>query len=286
MSKPIYLKFDTSEGIVTIPFKSMQDVDLFTVMYLDSNSLFNGLIEILGLKLDNVTLFNTYLTDDKYKRSIDEKCYSVKYRGDNFNVESLKNAFVTYLYNDFNRILSTDIRYVKIEPIVNYFGTGMIRRHELEMAVNRFFAPGTGYKRKRDTYFLLKQVIENIDQNDKGNPDANIRIIIDKVDLGVSDKASEMDLTKYSMGEDDHLNNLIELSIRNPELCDRIMDEIAQSDLEDIKRYLKSGIVDGSSDLVQLMEREIMLLEQATGLSIDELRTKCGVLGRKSRSRR
>lgn len=284
MSKPIYLKLDTCKGVITIPFLGMREVDRFTVMYSDK-SLVNGLIEILGLSLENGDITDVYLTYDKYNRGKDDGCFPIKYMDDNFNFESLEKAYVTYLKNDKKRILSTDIRYVRTEPILKYFGTGMIENYEIENAVRKFFADGTGYKRKRDTYFLIKKVIENVDK-DKDNKDANITIIIDKVNFGTSDKVSEIDLGKYSTGGEDHLNDLIELYRRYPELSDKIMDEIGQSDLEDIKRYLKSGIVDGASDPSRLIEREIALLEQTTGLSIDELRTNNTGFGRRRRSRR
>ena len=272
MEKEIYLKIDTDKGVVTIPFKSLEEVDRFTVIFSNKGELVNSFIEMLQLEIDLYDVTDVYLTDDKYKIQLDNGCLPIKYSKDNFNYKSLEEAFVIYIKNDQKRILTTDMRYLKTREILKFFDAGFIDTYEIERAVRAFF-DGTGYKRKRNTYFMIKD-------------EDGIVIKCDKVDE-VHD-LERGDLSKYYSGEEDYLSHLIELSQRNPEMIDRVMDEIAQSDMEELASLLKidgHGIVDGASDSKILMNSQIRLLEETTGISIDELREHHTKFGRKRRYR-
>lgn len=274
MVKEIYLKIDTYNGVITIPFKNIEEVDRFTVIYSNMTLLVSNLIKILKLKIDLYDVSAVYLTEDKYKRELDEECLPIKYSGDNFNYESLHDAFVNYIKADQNRILTTDMRYVKVREIIKYFDTRYIDPYEIERAVRAFFN-GTGYKRKRNTYFMIKD-------------EEGIKIKIDKVDFNCS--IDRRDLSQYANNsdEDSYLSHLIELSQRSPEMIDRIIDEIAQADLEDISGLTQRdgyGIVDGVSDTSMLLNGQIELLEETTGISIDQLRENHTNFGRKRKPR-
>ena len=167
----------------------------------------------------------------------------------------------------------TDIRYVKTAGILRYFDSGIIDGYEIDNAVRIFFAPGTGYKRKRDIYFLIKD---------------EVSIDIDEVALKYLDKVDRKDLSMYSKGEDGYFSYLVEYSKKGREEYEKVMDEIGQSDLEDISRFLnrsRIGIVDGVSNESKTMDIEIMLLEENTGLSIDSLRANNTSFGRRRRRR-
>ena len=278
MSKIVYLKLDTHKGIITLPFKGLEEVDYFTVMYENMGKLTTSLIKLLKLPLDSYDVSDVYLSYDKYNSGRDVECLPIKYGVDNFNFESLKMAFVNYLKNDPNRIFSTSIRYSNIDILLKYFDTGVLDNYALEDTVRRYFADGTGYKRRRDTYFLIKG---NMDEEKEDN----VLITIDPVKLRVSDEIDKGDLSIYSTGGDDHLNHLVELCRRYPELREQVMDEIGQSDSDDVRRYLNNdeyAIVDGVSNQSSLMRVERAVLEEATGLSIDNLRTNHTNFGRRS----
>lgn len=269
MKKTIYLKIDTNKGIITIPFLGIQEVDNFTVMYGNVSELVNGLIKLLKLPISLDDVIDIYLSYDKYNRCRDDKCLNIKYMGDNFNSESLKEAFATYLKDDPKRIFMTDICYVKTPGILKYFEMGMISGYEIDNAVRIFFAPGTGYKRKRDTYFLIKD---------------DVSIDIDEVSYDYLDKIDRKNLSSHSDGGDNHLNYLVEYSKKGEEEYERAMDEIGQSDLEDISRFLENsriGIVDGVSDDFHTTDMEILSLEENTGLSIENLRDNNTSFGRR-----
>lgn len=277
MSKPIYLKLDTNKGIVTLPFLGIKEVDSFTVKYHNKGELIGTLIKLLNLQLDLYDVTDVYLTYDKYNRGLNGDCFCVKYRGDNFNFQSLFDAFVTYIRNNPDRILSTGLRYVKAIGILRYFDTGLIDNYELERAVRAYFENNTAYKKMRDSYFLIKEIMD----------EENIKVKIDKIDDG--DTIERDDLSVHSNGEDDYLSYLIELSKKGEREFEIAMDEIGQADLEDINRLLRSngyGIVDGVSENSQLMRGQISLLEETTGISIDGLRTNHVGFGRKLRRRK
>lgn len=287
MSKPIYLKLDTYKGIVTIPFNGLEEVDYFTVMYDNMGMLVTSLIKLLKLPLDLYDVNEVYLSYDKYNRGYDNKSLPIKYSVNNFNFESLKEAFVNYLKNDPKRIFDTDMRYMNIDIVLRYFDTGILDSYALEEAVRRFFADGNGYKRRRDVYFLILDTI-NSDKKDDENKDKNINIVIDTVKFKSSLQIDRGNLSVHGTGEDDDLNNLVELSRRYPELHDKVMDEIGQTDIEDIKRHLNNddyGIVDGAIRVTSSMKMERAVLEETTGLSIENLRTNHVSFGRKRRPR-
>lgn len=269
MDKEIYLKLETYKGILTIPFPDIFLADMFTVSYSNMGELVESLIKMLGLEIEIYDVENVYLSFDKYNRGIDSECLPVKYSTDNFNFESLKDAFVMYLQEDTDRILSTDVRYVKSVDMNTFLETRMLNKYEIERLVRAFFGKGLGYKRKREIYFLLKDY-------------GKFNILIDKVKMNFH--VDRQKLSIYSNGCDDYLNYLLELSARSPEDFERAMDEIGQSDLEEVRELLTDhgyGIVDGVSNGEKGIKPEIMLLEETTGLSISKLRTNYVSFGRK-----
>lgn len=270
MKKLIYLKINTYDGVITIPFKSLEDVDFFTVMYDNMGSLVTSLIKLLKLPIDLYDVRSVYLTSYKYNMGFDEKCMPIKYSYNNFDFVSLKEAFLNYLKNDPKRIRLSSLRYDNIDSILRSLEIGKMDYCALEAAVRKYFEQGTGYKRRRDTYFLI---INTYDAKEE----KNVKIVINPVEYKNSTNVDKNNLSIYSTGEDNHLNNLIELYRRNPELRDKIMDEIAQSGSEEIIKYLHNdeyGIIDGVSRKTDLMKVKRAALEETTGMSIDDLRSK------------
>lgn len=278
MSKIIYLKFDTDKGIVTIPFKNIKSVDQFTIIYDDIDQLVGSIIDVLKLPLSVYDVNSVYLTYDKYNMGLNvETCMPIKYSGDNFNFESLKDAFAKYIQNDQSRILSTDMKYVKGYELSRYFERGYLDNYEISRAVNAFFSENAGYKRRRDMYFFIKE-------SDEGIP-----VKIDSVDFEIDIKGGLKSFSTYGGGEeDDYLSYLLEFAQRGEKELEIAMDAISQFDLEDLERLRKNnsfGIVDGVRDDSILMERQKTLLAVTTGMSIEKLRLSCNSFGRKSRRR-
>ena len=108
MGKTIYLKIDTEYGVVTIPFIGISEVDDFTVRYENMKELVMTLMKVLNLDLELYDVEMVYLTYDKYKRGYDSDCFEVKYKNDNFNHDSLINAFCDFIEQDPRRIWKND----------------------------------------------------------------------------------------------------------------------------------------------------------------------------------
>ena len=275
MKKLIYLKLDTYYGVITIPFQGLKDVDDWTVRYDTPKKLIQLLIDVLKLPIDLYDVNSIYLTYDRYNRGIDEECLCIKYSGDNFNYQSLSDVFYEYIIENPKRILESDIKYVNNDIVMKYFNSGKISNFEIRNLVNAYLSDERGYKRKRDTYFYLK---------DRTNGD--IKIKVDPVLMGDA-PTRKGDLSSYDPEDDSYLSHLIQLAKRGGMEFDRAMELIGSADLSELSQLLKHrdyGIVDGVSDLLVFKAGDVEALEAATGISIEKLREEHTRFGRKKRS--
>ena len=283
MNKTIYLKMDTFYGVITIPFIDIKKVDEFTVGYTGFKKLVPTLIKVLDLPLDKYAVNDVYLTYDKYKRGRDDSCLPIKYIDNNFNDESLINAFCAYLENDPKRIYYNDIRYVKTNGILEYINTGKISSFEIKNAVKAYLNYDRGYKRKRETYFFLDKVIKESSKSE----DRKIKIKIDKIVS--SDVRTEREMAGFDPEDDSYLSHMLQYSRTSEEAFEKVMDEIGKTSLEELSRLLKKdgvGILDGVSDVSALLIGDIQKLEDCTGMSLEELKANHTSFGRKKGSRK
>lgn len=271
MGKTIYLKIDTQYGVITIPFMGINEVDDFTVRYDNMKELVITLIKVLKLNIELYDTYNVYLTYDKYKREMDDSCLDIKYKNDNFNTNSLMGVFCEYLVREPRRIWESDIRYVKTNGMLTFINTGKISRFDIQNAVSAYLNGDKNYRRKRDTYFYLRDYLP------KG-----LSIQIDKVEE--EKNVRNADLSNYDIEDDSYLSHLIQLYKRGDYQFDEAMEHIAKADLYELGKLLKSdgyGIVDGVSELSISTSKDIKMLELCTGMSIDNLRVNHSGFGRK-----
>lgn len=276
MGKEIYLKLDTTNGVITIPFIGLSEVDDFTVRYDNLKELVITLIKILNLDIDLYDVENVYLSEEKYKKGFDLSCLSIKYKRDNFNEDSLMDIFCDYLEKDPKRIWKSKIRYVKTNGMLNFINTGIISKFEIKNAIKAYLNDSGEYKKKRDIYFFLKGIL-----GDK------LKIRIDAT--YDDDITRNTDLTNYDVEDDSYLSYLIELYRRGDYQFDEAMEQIAKSDLYELEKLLKTGgygIVDGVSDNNNLIYKDIKMLEKCTGSSVEDLKEHRILIGRKKSNRR
>lgn len=257
----VYLKLNTENGIISIPFKKIENADKFTVRYENMGTLINSIIEMLQLKIDMYDVSELYLSASAEE---DSEKLPIKYSKDNFDYQSLYEQFVIYLNQDSRRLWKLNTKDIKSKIGNKLQDNGSIDAYEVELLTAAYFGmhghEDTGYKRKREAYFLIKDT--------KG-----IRIKINPIESIKRD-----DLSIYSNGEDNYLNHLIELSKRNPEQFANLMDEIAKEDLESLSTLIKNqgyGIVDGVTEMTEINQGSIRHLEEMTGHKIEELRKMC-----------
>ena len=115
----INLYMETSKGIISIPFVSIKEVDLFTSEYNsrfdnvgNGKKLLDVLIKILQLPISIDDIGRLYLS---YKDISDiefdyETCLPIKYSKDNYNVDSVIDNFSLYLIKDQSRLNYPGIR--------------------------------------------------------------------------------------------------------------------------------------------------------------------------------
>lgn len=270
----INLYMETSKGIISIPFVSIKEADLFTSQYNsrfdnvgNRNKLLNFLIKILQLPISVDDIGRVYLS---YKNIDDiefnyETCLPVKYSKDNYNIDSVIANFSLYLKRDQSRLNYPGIRDVGKKKF-SRFVPGEMSNNDIDFLAGVYL--NNDYRKIRDMYFYLSEL-------DSVNEKYNIRIdkLVSNNDDFSSEKLSSLE------SDDDFIQYLIELSSRGDREYNIAMEELSSSDLEDIRRSIGKtpvAVVDGLSDSRLInVNRDIANLEECTGISIDKLREMC-----------
>lgn len=277
MTKRINLYMETSRGIISIPFIGLKEVDLFTTCYnsrLDKDNLNNKsklldvLINILKLPISINDIGRVYLSYndiDSIKFNYDT-CLPIKYSKDNYNIDSLIENFSLFLKRDRRRLNYPGIRNVSINAF-GEFKIDNINDRSIDIIAKVFL--NNDYRKTRYIYFYLSEF---------DSPLERYNIKIDKI----SDKESfnnRKDLSKLESNKDNFIQYLIELSSRNKDNSEIILDELSKMELEDIKKEIgidSSYLFDGlSNSKKNNIERDIANLEECTGINITILRDIC-----------
>lgn len=259
MGNEVYLNIETNKGLIMIPFLGIKELDCFTVGYGSGAELIDSLCEILDLNISLLDVIRIYISGDRYKNNGNSSLNYIKYRADNYNVESVREMLSLYLRQDHRRIKYCDVRHVATDGMVKFKGGKAITDREINLAVKAFF---TGdYKKQRDMYFLIK---------DFGG------VRIDKLSDDHK-KQYKTELSKMESKEDDFYQYLIELASRGEEDLDRAMDELSRTDLEDISKLLNgNGVFDGITKDNEEVSEDVYAIEALTGMSINSLKNLLG----------
>lgn len=256
MGDKVFLKIETRKGDVLIPFLGLKEVDYFTVGYENEAELINSLCEMLNLAISLEDVIKVSITSDKYKGTGNSSLNYLKFKVDNYNVDSLKEMLSLYLRQDHRRIKYCDVRHVNTDEMVKFKGGFPISDRGIDLAVKAFM--NGNYKKQRDMYFLIKGF-------------GGIRI----------DKLSNEEIVDYRKNlaiaeamEDDFYQYLVELASKGEEEFEKAMDELSKNDLEDISRML------GTNDVVLFdgvktqdgMTEDMYALEALTGMRISSLK--------------
>ena len=261
MGNSVFLNIETNYGIIKIPFIGLKELDYFTVGYENSEKLINSLIKILDLPILFSDVLNMYITGRDYTNNGNSSINYIKYRGDNYDMQSVQDMLSLYLRQDHRRIRFCDVRHVKTEGIIRFNGGMAISDREINMAVNSFLKDRYGiyiYKKVRDMYFLVKNF---------GGVKIN-KLYADYI------STYDVNLSKVESKEDDFYQYLIEYSSKGENEFEKAIDELSIMELEDIKNAIENGnLFDGikKEDDYELTE-DICALESLTGLSIETLK--------------
>lgn len=266
----------TVNGLIKIPFLGLQELDAFTARYNNKIELVNGFNELLKLSIlpeqvDRVYVYYEYQVgknDEKFKDSY----IPVKYRGDNFNVDSLKQTFTQYLINNHDKIKECGVRKINTSAMREFMlGYDNLSDFDIKTAVDWYFGDNK-YAKIRNAYFMVK---------------GKTKLSKDKI-LIEQPKTIERSLSRFS-SNDENFQHLLEYASRGEEESYRVMEELSKFDLEELQIMLKNqhfGLFDGmikntdvSLDEVNGLTQsksdnflyDLYDLEKYTGYDIDEL---------------
>ena len=253
MENRVMLNIDTENGMYVIPFLSLRKLDGFTAGFENEKELIDTLNRILNLDINLEDIISINISSDRYKDNL--SC--IKYSGDNWNVDSLRDMFSLYLKQDHRRIRHNDVRHVNTDSMLRFQAGMPISDKGIDLSVRVFL--GMDYKKQRDTYFMIR---------DFGN------VRVDKVTRDMED-TKNVDLFKDEAYNNEFIQYLIELAGRGEEYLDRAMEELSKFDLEDISKALSKGglgIYDGLGSTFSEFDEDTYVLVEYTGMSIEELK--------------
>ena len=261
MGNSVFLNIETNYGVIRIPFIGLKELDYFTMGYNDSEELINSLIKILDLSILFSDVLNIYIDGKDYTNNGNSSINYIKYRGDNYDMQSVQDMLSLYLRQDHRRIRFCDVRYVKTEGMIRFNGGMSITDREINMSVNSFLKDRYGnyiYKKVRDMYFLVKNF---------GGVKIN-KLYADYI------STYDVNLSKVEANEDDFYQYLIEYSSHGENEFEKAIDELSIMELENIKNTIEDGnLFDGikKEEDYELVE-DINALGSLTGLSIESLK--------------
>lgn len=168
---PVYLVLEFDTRIIYLPFKDLEIVDCFTVMYDNPLELVASFNQLLELNIPNTEILDAYLSEsiDKINddmQEFDKRYLAIKYRNDNFDKESIKIVLANYLkesikrideYNGFSQVLNNYCR-KKDGKYTN------LTDKDIEYVAKRYL--GNNYKRYKECFFKLKDKKRNIKINE------------------------------------------------------------------------------------------------------------------------
>lgn len=263
MKNEIYLFIETSVGNLAIPFKRLRNLDELTVRYKDNHDLVFNLMNALGIQIDeslirDVYVYYHYSKKDKETGKIDEGSYQlpIKYSEDNYDLDSVEYMYGKYLIDDKSRIKKSKVKYVSYEPLQNFIKNNKpISDSDIVFSAHLYLL--SDYRKNRDIYFMLKYVGYKV-KIKKVKP--RKAVLGDRSINGLS-------------SSNDYFANLIARVKNNPEEYDKVMEEIAGYDLEDISKLIdgESKIVDGIIDSSKISNLDIYELASLAELKPEEL---------------
>lgn len=257
MENRVMLNIDTENGMYVIPFLDLKKLDGFTAGFENEQEMIDALNRILDLDIDMDDIISINISLDKYKERKGSSLSCIKYSGDNWNIDSLRDMFSLFLKQDHRRIRHNDVRFVNTDSMLRFQAGRPISDKAIDVAVKVFL--GVDYKKQRDTYFMIR---------DFGT------VRVDRVSRDM-DNIKKSDLSKTEAYNDEFVQYLIELSNRGEEYLDKAMEELSKFDLEDISKALGKGglgIFDGFGSTFSSFDEDTYVLVEYTGMSVEELK--------------
>lgn len=158
----IYLVIEYESGIIYLPFKSIKDVDAFTVEYDNLLELAASIGDILELGIPKKEITDVYLSqgkdkvfDDMQEHAPNRRYLAVKYSNNDFVQDDIRKVFISYLGSNIG---AKDKPYGLEQVIMNYcnkYNKGNnLSASDIEKIASLYL--GDNYVRYKDFYFTYK----------------------------------------------------------------------------------------------------------------------------------
>jgi len=259
--------------IVSIPFKSILNIDEFTKRFAHPLEICTCINRLYDLGIDKKYFVDTNISYDHRKRdgSIASRELPVVFYSDNYDFDSVKDMYVQFFKDDRTRLREWKygVRNVKKHRLLDDYVFGRSDRisdSEIESVIDAYFS-GSSYLKYRDAYFSL---IEN-----------GYDVIINENNLDEIKPLLRTDLSYYD-SEDTYFQSLINMSKLGEDEADKVIEILSLHDLEEIKKGIdgsRGTLFDGNmrdisnkQDIDLIYENDRMALECFTGMRIDELK--------------
>lgn len=249
MTRPIDLCININNKILIIPFNSLEEVDIFTSRYKDRYSFLNSLIKILEIDVKIKDITSVYIETSKKKN------LPIKYAKDNYNIDSLTENFTLYLIK--NKSTITDGMKKILTNISGNDNIENLSLKDMNFIVRRYL--DSRYSVQRNIYFMIKDDMD-IKIDKINNTNTNIK----------RNELSKIDST------DPYIQYLIGLSQRGYD--ELAIEELSKIDLDELKNNLNGdgySIFDGINNNDLSIYEDMIVLEESTGMSIDEIKDIC-----------
>lgn len=244
--------------VLSIPFKDLKSLDMFTINYNSYIELFNVLNKILDLKLD-VNKFKDVYISYSYKRRNGKMAtceLPIRLSMDDYDIDDLKKVYADYYKDNHMRILATrdGIRHVKHDAIRTFNARSRdVTDSDIDSAVNSYF--DGSYKKYRDAYFTVVKSGYTVKNNE------------------YFDKDNRTDLSKYQT-DNEYFNYLRRYANTSDEGHDKAIEILSGYDVDELKRNGMNGLFDNEeiSKKEDDLEIDTLSIEALSGKSLEELR--------------
>lgn len=251
--RKIVLEIIIPGRIIEIPFVSIEKLDNFTSLFINSKEIAKLLFQDENYPVESIKVSYTYKKPGTERAVINY--LNVKYAHDNFDEDDLLEKFRKFILNNPLEAVKKEWGLIYVIRNSRYKSNkeGFISDYEIENAIRNLW--NKGYKTKRDIYFkLLEQGIE---------------VKINPKELFYSeDKKYSNRINKFA-SEDPYFEYLQGLSLKGEEEYEYAMEQISMFDIDKIpEENLASDedkLIDGAEEKEDNIEKD--LLSKIEGLS-------------------
>ena len=163
----IFLVLEFDNNLIYLPFKSLEDIDNYTVGFDNVLELLATSNDILGLNIPREEMVDAYISKDIDSVNDDmqefvDRTLSIKYMRDDFDKKDLEKKFIKLVTKNINSAFSTfkGLKNIHDNYVIKYLANRTMEEKDI-MKIALLYL-GDNYKRYKETYYLLKDKKVNI----------------------------------------------------------------------------------------------------------------------------